>query len=254
MGFAHLDQYAGEGSWLERRTTPDQRLHLALAVAFAAGLMPLGARWGLGVVAGVVAAGFVATRLPPTAFLRRLAHAAPFFLIPVVALPVTVPGRPAFTLGPVNLSGAGLIRAAEVGVRAILAISAITIVISVTRSSDLVGAIQRLPLPGVVREALAMGYRYLYVLVDEHERTLRALESRGGRPARRMWRARAAALAHLVVRARSRTARIHGAMLSRGYREALPRLTVAERPARWTLAIVGVLAMAWIIGWMEAGF
>ena len=43
MGFAHLDRYADRPSWLTRRTTPTQRLSIAIAAAFAAGLMPPGA-------------------------------------------------------------------------------------------------------------------------------------------------------------------------------------------------------------------
>lgn len=252
MSFAHLDRYAGRSSWLGVRTTPDQRLIIALAAAFAAGLMPPGARWALLALALLVALGVWGSGLPTTALLRRVAPTIPFFLLPALTLPFAVPGRPLLELGPLTASEEGLARAAGVIARAALAVSAVTIVISITRAADLVAAMERLPLPRLVRDSMAMGYRYVYVLKDEAERTGRALSSRaGGAPARRLWRARAAALAHLVVRAHDRTARIHAAMLSRGYRDGLPTLRATSGSAGWTAAILTLLTAAWLLGWVE---
>lgn len=253
MGFAHLDRYADRPSWLTHRTTPMQRLWIAIAAAFAAGLMPPGAWRALVVLFVLVAIGVWAARLPLRTLIRRVAQALPFFLLPALALPFTVPGPTAFEIGPLTASAPGLERAAEIILRATLAVSAVTIVISVTRAADLLSALDALPVPRLVRSSLALGYRYVYVLTDELERTTRALKSRLGHASRlRLWRARATTLAHLFVRSHARGTRIHAAMLSRGYRDALPTLNPAVGGSRvWVIAIVGLLAAIWLAGMIE---
>jgi cobalt/nickel transport system permease protein len=252
MGFAHLDRYADRSSWLTRRTTPAQRLWIALAAAFAAGLMPTGAWRALAALAILVAIGVRAAGVPPGALARRVAHALPFFLLPALALPFSVPGPTAFELGPLTASATGLTKAAEVVVRATLAVASVTTMVSVTRAADLLSALDTLPLPRLLISSLALGYRYIYVLTDELERTTRALSSRMGRASRPLlWRVRAATLGHLLLRAHARGTRVHAAMLSRGYRDRLP--TLATGPARrtWSVAIVTLLALIWLAGLVE---
>jgi cobalt/nickel transport system permease protein len=254
MGFAHLDRYAARPSWLATHTSPSQRIWIALAAAFAAGLMPAGAWRALAVLAVVVALGLWSARLPVSALARRVGQALPFFLLPALTLPVSVPGPTALELGPLTLSEPGLLRATEIVLRATLAVSAVAIVISVTRATDLLRALDGLPLPRLVKSSLALGYRYVYLLNDELERTARAIRSRMGNASRfRLWRARAATLAHLLLRAHDRGERIHAAMLSRGYRDHLPTLRPATAVSPvWTLAIAALFAVIWLGGLLEA--
>jgi len=253
MGFQHLDRYAARSSWLTTRTSPAQRLWIALAAAFAAGLMPQGAWRALVALAFAVALGAWAARVPAATLAKRIAQALPFFLLPALALPVTVPGPAVGEIGPFTITGPGVRRALEIIARATLAVTAVTILISVTRATDLLNAMDRLPLPHLVKSSLALGYRYLYLLTDEFERSGRALTSRLGRASMvRAWRARAATLAHLFVRAHNRGTHIHAAMLSRGYRGRLPTLEAPATVGRgWTIAIIGFLAAIWLGGVME---
>lgn len=253
MGFAHLDRYADRASWLSSRTTPTQRLWIAVVAAFAAGLMPQGAWRALTVLAVVMVAGAATARIPASTLVRRLVHALPFFLLPALALPFSVPGPTALELGPFRASGPGLVRFAEIVVRATLAVSAVTIVISITRAADLLNALDAVPLPRQVKTSLALGYRYVYVLNDEYEQTSRAMKSRVGRASKlRLWRAKASALANLFSRAHHRATRIHVAMLSRGYTGQLPTLQSAPQisPA-WSAAILALLAAVWLGGIIE---
>ncbi len=254
MGFAHLDRYAGRDSWLTDHTSPSQRLWIALAAAFAAGLMPPGAWRALAILALLVALGVWSARLPARALARRVGQALPFFLLPALALPVSVPGPTALEIGPLTLSEPGLVRAAEIVVRATLAVSAVTVVVSVTRATDLLRALDGLPVPRLVKSSLALGYRYVYLLNDELDRTARAIRSRMGRASRlRLWRTRATTLVHLLLRAHDRGARIHAAMLSRGYRDRLPTLQpAATANPVWSGAIVAALAVIWLAGLWEA--
>ncbi len=253
MGCAHLDQHADHHSWLTRRTTPTQRLWIAIAAAFTAGLMPPGAWRSLALLAAVVVAGAAAARVPPATLARRLAHALPFFLLPALALPFSVPGSTVLELGPLRASGPGVLRCAEIVLRATLAVSAVTILVSITRATDLLNALDDVPLPRLVKSSLALGYRYAYVLNDEYERTARAIRSRVGRVSNlRLWRARASALAHLFSRAHHRAERIHAAMLSRGYTGQLPTLrSTAQVNPVWSAAIVALLALVWLGGVIE---
>lgn len=253
MGFAHLDQHADNRSWLARKTTPTQRLWIAIAAAFAAGLMPPDAWRALAVLAAVVVAGAAAARVPPATLARRLTYALPFFLLPALALPFSIPGATAFEIGPFRASGPGLVRCAEVVLRATLAVSAVAIVVSVTRATDLLNALHDLPLPRLVKSTLALGYRYAYVLNDEYERTARALKSRSGHASRLLiWRARASAVAHLFSRAHFRAERTHAAMLARGYAGRLPAIRTNEQTGlAWSLVIVMLFAIVWLGGWIE---
>jgi cobalt/nickel transport system permease protein len=254
MGFAHLDRYADRESWLTFHTSPGQRIWIALSAAFAAGLMPPGAWRALAVLGLVVALGVWSARLPVSALARRVGQALPFFLLPALALPVSVPGPAVLEIGPVSLSGTGLLRAAEIVARATLAVSAVAVVISVTRATDLLRGLDGLPLPRLLKSSLSLGYRYVYLLNDELDRTARAIRSRMGDASRlRLWRARASTLAHLFLRAHDRSARIHAAMLSRGFRDRLPMLQPATTVSSgWTLAIAGMFAVIWLGGLIEA--
>ncbi len=214
--------------------------------------MPPGAWRALLLLALIVGLGLWAARLPAAALARRVVQTLPFFLLPALALPVSVPGRTALQVGPLALSEPGLVRAADVVLRATLAVSAVAIVISVTRAADLLRALDRLPVPDLIKSSLALGYRYVYLLNDESERTARAIRSRMGRSSRsRYWRVRATSLAHLLVRAHERAARIHAAMSSRGYRDRMPTLRPEAVNPAWTLAIVGILTLVWLGGLWE---
>jgi cobalt/nickel transport system permease protein len=254
MGFAHLDRYADRDSWLTSHTSPSQRIWIALAAAFAAGLMPAGAWRALAVLGIVIALGVWSARLPVSALARRVGQAVPFFLLPALALPISVPGPTAFEFGRLTLSEPGLMRAAEIVARATLAVSAVAVVVSITRSTDLLRGLDGLPLPRLVKSSLSLGYRYVYLLNDELDRTARAIRSRMGDASRlRLWRARASTLAHLFLRAHDRGTRIHAAMLSRGYHDRLPTLQPAATVSPvWTLAIAGLFAVIWLGGLMEA--
>lgn len=254
MGFAHLDRYADRRSWLKAHTTPGQRLHVALLAAVVGGLMPPGAWLALGLLAVIVCVGAWSARLPAAAIARRVARLAPFFVLPALALPFSVPGEVLVEIGPFGASRDGTLRALEIISRATVSVSAITVVVSVTRATDLLAALDDLPLPGIVKTSLAMGYRYLYVLNDEADRTGRALKSRAGDAGKtRIWRARSVTLAHLLVRALDRTERVHAAMISRGYRGTIPALREAGKSAPgWSIAITALLVLVWLGGLLES--
>jgi cobalt/nickel transport system permease protein len=99
------------------------------------------------------------------------------------------------------------------------------LLVASTRFPDIVHALEHLRVPAVLTTIIAFLYRYLFVLVDEVFRLLRAREARsaaapgarsGGSVA---WRARVAGnmAGQLFLRSYERSDRVYNAMLARGY-------------------------------------
>jgi cobalt/nickel transport system permease protein len=222
-----LDRYQAGDSVVHRR---DPRLKVVVTVAFilAVALLPDGA-WPAFLLAWAVAPLVgLAAGLGPWFATRRSFVALPFALAAVTVI-VTLPGQPvgSLTLGPWTLvaTDAGLTRFASIVVRSLASVQLALLLTATTPFPDLIHALGHLRLPPVLVAIIAFMYRYLFVLVDEAERLLRARAARSARPATGggggtlAWRARVAgAMAgQLVVRGYERSERVHAAMLARGY-------------------------------------
>ena len=231
MSFHHLDQFAAVPSLLTR-TVPTARVLALVVVAVGTATLPLGAWPHLGLLAVLVAGLTAAAKLPARTVVTRLAGPFAFVLLASAALLVLVPGEPVWQFGPVGVSEAGLRRFGFVLGRASVALTAAVILVSTTSFPELLHALRQLRLPGVVTTALGLGYRLLYLLVDEIERLQRAARSRnagGGAASRR--RLLIGIGASAMARAFSRGERTHRAMLARGFAGDLPSLT----PRHWDL-------------------
>ncbi len=238
MSFHHLDQFAAVPSLLTR-TVPPARVLALVVVAVGTATLPLGAWPHLGLLAVLVAGLAAAAKLPARTVVTRLAGPFAFVLLASAALLVLVPGEPVWRFGPVGVSEAGLQRFGFVLGRASVALTAAVILVSTTSFPELLHALRQLRLPGVVTTALGLGYRLLYLLVDEIERLQRAARSRnagGGAASRR--RLLIGIGASAMARAFSRGERTHRAMLARGFAGDLPSLT----PRHWDLRSVLLLA------------
>jgi len=181
-------------------------------------------------------------------FAARIAGLGPRFLIfrSFVALPFavaaittifTLPGEPVlgFQVGSWTLvaTDAGLVRFLSILLRSWISIQAAILLTAVTQFPDLVHGMRHLRVPGVLVTIIAFMYRYLYVLIDETLRLLRARESRSARisPGKSggtiAWRAKIAGnmAGQLFMRSYERSDRVYNAMLARGYRGHLLTMT-----------------------------
>lgn len=238
MSFHHLDQFATVPSPLTR-TVPTARVLALAVVAVGTATLPLGAWLHLAALAALVAGLAAVARLPARTVVTRLAGPFVFVLLASAALLVLVPGEPLWQLGPVGVSKAGVERFGFVLGRASVALTAAVILVSTTSFPELLHALRQLRLPAVVTTALGLGYRLLYLLVDEIERLQRAARSRnaaGGAASRR--RVLIGIGASAMARAFSRGERTHRAMLARGFTGDLPSLT----PPHWDLRSAVLLA------------
>jgi cobalt/nickel transport system permease protein len=141
-------------------------------------------------------------------------------------------------------------------VRTLLAVQAAVILTATTRFPDLIWALGSLRLPRPLVATIAFMYRYLFVLVDESLRMLRARTSRSAvRRGRRgpsvRWQARVAGgmVGSLFLRSLERSERVYAAMVSRGYDGQLRSLQRFRMTAQdWrALAVLAALAGAAVL-------
>jgi len=233
------------------------KLLLTCATVLALGLLPPGAWVGVLAIAALIWWAVLQARVGLGTILRRAFVALPFALA-AVTLVFTKPGAPLFELplGGLRLTAtdAGLVAFASVVVKSWLSVQAALLLTATTHFTDLLHALRALRLPAVLVAILAFAYRYLFVMVDEAQRMLRARECRSaelpGRPGGRNPGWRAAVVGQMVgtlfLRSYERSERIYVAMLSRGFSGELRALR--SRPLSTTeqglLLVLGALLAA----------
>jgi cobalt/nickel transport system permease protein len=241
----------------------DPRVKLVLAVAFivTAALVHPGA-WPAYVL--LFAADFsviLMSELGVGFVYKRAMLAAPFVL---AALPLmfTVPGSAlaSFQIGgwTLTVTQPGLVRFISVALKSWLSVQMAIVLASTTAFPDLLAAMRSLRVPRLLVAVIGLMWRYLFVLVDEVMRLMRAREARSGHPAEPVgrvggslvWRAKVTGgmAGNLMLRSFDRSERIYAAMASRGYDgevRGLPRPAVP--PFAWLVLAGGLLFLLLIL-------
>ena len=251
MNARTFDRYVERGGLIHLL---DPRVKVAVAPSFvvSVALLPDGAWPALAAAFALVMLAAVAARISPWLVIRRSLLGLPFLLAAVTLL-FTVPGR-AVWAGPwgVSISDAGLLRFGGIVARSLVSIQGAVLLTATTRFPDILHALRHLKVPAVLVSIIGFMYRYLFVLVDEVERLIRARAARSGRRPGLTgggslgWRA--AVTGHmagqLLVRSLDRSDRVYNAMLARGYRgEMLTMTPHVMRPVDWAALAVGLLAI-----------
>lgn len=252
MNAQTFDRYLERGGTVHRL---DPRVKVLVVPAFilSLALLPDGRWLPLAAAFALVMLAAMAARISPLLVMRRSLIGLPF-LAAAVTLLFTVPGR-ALWSGPwgVSISDAGLLRFSGIVARSLISIQAAVLLTATTRFPDILHALRHLKVPAVLVSIIAFMYRYLFVLVDEAERLMRARASRSGRwpglPGGGSVRWRAAVAGHmagqLLVRSLDRSDRVYQAMLARGYRGEMPGMTPHRmRPVDWAALAVCLAAVA----------
>ena len=245
-----FDRYLERASAVHR-LDPRVKVVVALAFIIAVALLPDGAWMAFTVAFALVMAATLAARLSPWLVIRRSLLGLPFLLAAVTVL--FIPGRVIWT-GPLGLeiTDAGLARFLSIVARSLVSIQAAVLLTAATRFPDILHALRHLRVPAVLVAIIAFMYRYLFVLVEEVERLLRARAARSARlPGARGggslgWRASVAGhmAGQLLVRSLDRSDRVYQAMLARGYRgELLTLAPHAMRPRDWAALAAGLAAI-----------
>jgi cobalt/nickel transport system permease protein len=181
-------------------------LKLGLTLAMAITVVALPRRLGpvhAGLAAALVGAA-LASRLSPLLLLRRL--------LVVELLSV---GAALLSL----LQPDGLRVFLSLLARSTLCLAATVLLASTTSFAAILAVLRRCRLPGLLLTTLALLHRYLFVLAEEAARISRARRARSfARGRRRAWGDAAAVAAGLFVRSSERAARVHDAMVARGWK------------------------------------
>lgn len=255
-----LDPYRHGASPVHRL---DPRVKLVLAVAFilTAALVHPGAWPAYVLLFATVFSVILLSELGVGFVYKRAALAAPFVLAAVPLL-FTVPGAAlaSFDIGPwtLTLTQPGLVRFIGVALKSWLSVQMAIVLASTTPFPDLLAAMRSLRVPRLLVTVIGLMWRYLFVLVDEVMRLMRAREARSGHlaePAGRVggslaWRAKVTGgmAGNLMLRSFDRSERIYAAMASRGYDgevRGLPRPPVPS--LAWAVLAGGLLFLTFIL-------
>jgi cobalt/nickel transport system permease protein len=222
-----FDRYHDTESFIHRL---DPRVKVVVTVAFilSNALLPDGAWIGFGLSLLFLLFVTALSNLGMMFTLKRSFVALPFALVAVTVL-FSIPGNPVtsfhFIMWDLTITDAGLLRFVSIVIRSWLSVQMAILLVGTTRFPDIVHALEHLRVPTILTTIIAFLYRYLFVLVDEVFRLLRAREARsaaaagsrsGGSVA---WRAGVAGnmAGQLFLRSYERSDRVYNAMLARGY-------------------------------------
>jgi cobalt/nickel transport system permease protein len=240
---------------------PRVKLVLAIAFLFSVALTPPGAWPVYLLLLSLVLSVEVLSELGVRYVLKRSLLALPFVL---AALPVifTAQGAPALelTIGPwtLTITQPGLERFISIAFKSWISVQAAVVLAASTSFPDLLLAMRAIRVPRLLVAIFSLMWRYLFVLVDEVLRLLRARTARSGNtgdPALKTggslaWRARVAGgmAGSLFLRAIERSDRIYMAMVSRGYDGEVRAMPMPElRPSHWVVLLSGFILLALLL-------
>lgn len=210
----------------------DPRVKLVLAVAFilTASLTPFGAWAAYILLLAIVLSVEMLSELGIRYVIKRAFLATPFVL---AALPLifTVQGAPlaSFTTGPwtFTISVEGVERVLSIAFKSWVSVQMAIVLAATTSFPQLLAAMRALHVPKLLVAIFGLMWRYMFVMVDEALRLLRARSARSGAsrdPGLKtggtlLWRARVTGgmAGNLLVRSFERGDRIYSAMTARGY-------------------------------------
>jgi len=238
MHFDAFDRYHDRESFAHRL---DPRVKAVVTIMFilSNALLPDGAWLAFAMAWGVMLFSNHLSQLGLGYTLKRSIVALPFALIAITVL-FSNAGNPLWTMrifsSQVVITDTGLLRFVSILIRSWLSVQMAILLVAVTRFPDLIHALEHLKVPAILTTIIAFLYRYLFVLIDEVFRLLRARESRSGAATgiasggSVVWRAKVAGgmAGQLFLRSYERSDRIYNAMLSRGYAGRLYTLNPHE--------------------------
>jgi cobalt/nickel transport system permease protein len=256
-----LDTYRPRDS-LIHQLDPRIKLVMTLGFILTNSLVPTGA-WPVYILLfALILSAEILSELGVGYVVKRSMLAFPFVL---AALPLilTIPGKVLFSLlvghWTINASYLGLERFISIAIKSWLSMQAAIVLAASTSFPDLLVAMRALHVPQLLVSIFGLMWRYLFVLVDEATRLMRARLARSGQsdiPGTRSggnisWRAKVTGgmAGSLLLRAFERSDRIYMAMVSRGYDGEVRTLPLPDiRPAQWVILIASLSLLGVLLG------
>ena len=193
------------GASVLHRLPPGLKLGAALACILFIVLLPRNA-WGLHLaIASGLAAIAIASRASLPQLLLRLLLVEPI-VIGIALLALLRPDGGLLFLSMITKST--------------LSLACMILLTATTRFSDILGVLRRLHVPALLITSLALTHRFMFVLVEEMQRMLRARRSRTFVEDRAAtWSGSSQVAGRLFVRASERAERVYLAMCARGWEQ-----------------------------------
>ncbi|RCX26539.1 cobalt ECF transporter T component CbiQ [Thioalbus denitrificans] len=242
-----LDHSAAGDSFVHRR---DPRLRILLGVGFALVVVSLHRLplllLGLGLALGLA----LAARLPPATTLKRILAMDALMVLVLLLLPFTLPGETLFTLGGLEASREGLLRAVTIALKANAVVIALLALVGTLEAPALGHALDHLRVPQRLIQLLLFTVRYLEVLHREYLRLRLAMQARAFRLRSDLhtWRSVGYLFGMLLVRSLDRSDRVLAAMKCRGFDGRFHRLHHPRAGAAdWIAGALGTLLLALLL-------
>ncbi len=247
----YLDEYARMDTPVHRVEARVKLLSVLALIVFAV-LTPPERNWPFAAYLLLISAALILARLPLLFVVKRALWFGPFVLTALILVPFTRRGDgTAVTVVSlwglrITLYRAGLLAAKSILFKSFISAMSVILLVSTTRFSRLVEAMERMRFPRLLLTTISFLYRYLLLLIDQFMRLNRAAGARNLKAAGLCIRIQAIGgiVGSLFLRTYSRGERIFIVMLSRGYDGTVsvpcePVLTRAD-----LLILCGVLAGA----------
>lgn len=225
MGSGHTHPLYRNGTSAVHRLPAEVKIVTLAVFVIAVVATPRDLLWPFGVYALIILAVWWPARIPPRWIAPRMLIELPF-----VALAVLLPfadGGQRIDLAGMSLSVTGLYAAWGIIAKGTLGVAASLTLAATTSARELPLALSRLGVPALVTSVLVLMVRYVDVLSAEAGRMRMARLSRGDSP-RLLHQAggMARSVGTLFLRSYERGERVYLAMLSRGYRGAVPEIAL----------------------------
>jgi cobalt/nickel transport system permease protein len=253
MHLHFLDPYRDRHSVIH---TLDPRVKFVFTLAFilTMALLPFGA-WPVYVLMLTVSLSItVLSELGLKYVLKRSLLAIPFVLAAVPLL-FTVPGPVLLTIPigdlTLTITSTGLERLLSIMFKSWVSLQVAIVFAASTPFPDMLQAMRAVKIPRLIVSLFGLMWRYMFVLVDEAIRLLRARSSRSGAIAGRKsggsiaWRAKVTGgmAGNLFVRSIERGERIYAAMAARGYDGEIRSFPLPPFTAVSWITLLGGLAL-----------
>jgi cobalt/nickel transport system permease protein len=206
-----------EGSSPLHRIDPRVKVCLAFSYAF---VIAFSNKIEVALAALILSVILIAiARLNPLHVLQNLRMLGIFLLMLWIFLPLTLPGEPLYSLGPIGMSVEGIAKALSVSLKSLSIVLMVVSLLGTSTVFSLVHAVSHFRIPKKLVYLTFLSYRYIYVIRDEYARLRNAMKIRGFRPRTNMhtYRTYGYLIGMLLIRSYERSERIYQAMLCRGF-------------------------------------
>ncbi len=187
---------------------PRVKLIAALVTIICAASTPFPRFGALAGIILILMAISMLAKLPPLKMLKKISMVIPFVLIASISLIVAGSENRAEILAKLIF----------VIMKAAASVGALVILSSTTKFHEMLKAMRWIGIPRIITALISFMYSFEFILIDEFQRLGTGRKSRDVAPGIILaWRSRAWMLGTFFIRSMERSARIHNAMLARGY-------------------------------------